>query len=192
MNSASYMLARAELQSPPDANNMQMQIVEGKTDEVVAAEVVQAVPVDKDLSVQLGKVILRRGNLIVLEPLRRLGAEVRQNLRMPVDFDTFIYPQRGGRAQARAIDLSCGGIAFSSELFLRNEEVFEIVIPVTAGGPLIVNAGVLRQTPSTTYTRTYAAKFVDLINDEEALIREAVFSVQLQNKDAYNMARKAR
>lgn len=182
MDPSSILLARAELLSPPGAGNMRMNIVEGRTDDVVAAGVVQAIPPEDDLPLQLGRVIRRRGDLVELEPLRRLGSEVRENLRMPVEFDTFIYPKGGGRVAARSNDLSCGGIAFFTEGTFQKGDVFEIVIPITDGGPLIVNAEVLRERESRDGERMYAAKFTDLINDQEMLIREAVFSIQIQRK----------
>lgn len=184
LDTSSILLARAELKGPPDDRNMQFQITSGKADDVVAAGVVQAIAPDKDLPLQLGRVILRRGNLVVLEPLRKLGAEVRQNLRMPVDFDTFVFPREGGRIPVRANDLSCGGISFFTRAGFQPEELFHVVIPITDGGPLIVQAGILREASGGGDERLYAAKFVDLIHDEEVLIREAVFSVQIQRKDS--------
>lgn len=183
MNSSSILLAQAELKGAPDAPNLQFYIVKGRPEDVVAAEVVQAIPSDVDLPVHLGRVILRRGRQIVLEPLRELGAEVRQNLRMPVDFESYVYPQGGGRAPIRAHDLSCGGIAFYTAWPFAPREIFEVVIPITEGGPLIVNAEILREKPGNGPEKLYASAFVNLIHDEEALIREAVFNVQLEYRD---------
>ncbi len=183
MNSSSIVLARAALSSPPDAPNMQFQITDGRADDVVAAELVQAVPLDPQQRSRLARVILRRGNRIVLEPIRLLGDEARQNLRVPSDFESFAYPMDGGRTLIKANDLSCGGIAFYCPYPFAVHERFEIVIPITAE-PLLVWCECLRVKPYMDPVNFYAAAFVDLIHDLEAKIREAVFSVQLRQKDS--------
>ncbi len=181
MTTDSKLLARGELISPPDSMNMQLNITEGRVEDVIQAETVQAISLNDDFPMRLGRVILRRGKLIVLEPLRDLSASLRQNLRMPVDFESYVYPRSGGRAPIRAEDLSCGGIAFFSAHDFSLRELFEIVIPITAEAPLLLNAEILRQAPYGPL-KEYAAKFVDLIHDEESRLREAVFHVQLSRK----------
>ncbi len=181
MTSDSQLLAKGELTSPPDAINMQLTITEGDVDALVEAGTLQAVPVRDDFPTRLGRVILRRGRQLVLEPLRDLSAAVRQNLRMPVDFDSYVYPSAGGRALIHALDLSCGGVAFSTSRRFEPHEIFEVVIPITEEGPLIVNAEILREISSTPPLK-YASQFVDLIHDQEARLREAVFHVQLSRK----------
>ena len=55
----------------------------------------------------------------------------------------------------------------------------EMVLPVT-DSPLVVRTQILRVLPDETSDQPlYASKFVDLIHDEEALIRKAVFSIQI-------------
>ena len=59
----------------------------------------------------------------------------------------------------------------------------EVVLPVT-DSPLVVKTQVLRVLPDKSSDQPfYATKFVDLIHDEEALIRKAVFSIQIDNAD---------
>ncbi len=186
LDTSSKLLARGELTSPPDAVNMQVQITGGSADAVVAAETVQAIPVDPKQSARLGRVILRRGNLVVLDPMRDLGTQARENLRMPVEFESFVYPEGGGRALIKADNLSCGGIAFYTTWQFGQREHFEVVIPIVDEGPLLLNAEVLRSKPMGPLTM-YAAKFVDMCPDEEARVREAVFQVQL---DARPMPKK--
>ncbi len=178
IDSNSKLLALGELTSPPDAPNMQLKLVEGSAEDVVAAEVVQAVPQDEWLPMRLGRVILRRGNQIVLDPLQDLSEDARQNLRMPVDFASFVYPRGGGRAAIRSLDLSCGGIAFYTAHSFQPHEQFEVVIPITDEGPLILKAEILRIKPRDGDT-LYAAKFINMIHDEEAKVRGAVFHVQI-------------
>ena len=58
-----------------------------------------------------------------------------------------------------------------------------MVLPVT-DAPLVVKTQVLRELEDEPSAQPlYASKFVDLIQDEEALIRKAVFSIQIDNAD---------
>lgn len=181
LNTSSIILARGHLQSPPDAPNMQIQVTDGLVDDLVKTELLQAVPQDPSLQPRLGRIILRRGNRIVLEPIRILGPDTRQNLRVPVDFESFAYPESGGRAVVKGDNLSSSGAAFYTTYPFRPHERFEFVIPITTE-PLIVWAEILRSKPHMGPVTLYAAAFSDLCHDEEAKIREAVFSAQIQQK----------
>ena len=57
----------------------------------------------------------------------------------------------------------------------------EVVIPVTSQ-PLVLRMKILRQRSSSRKEPLYAAQFVDLLREEESMVREAVFSIQLQKK----------
>lgn len=182
-SSTSRVVARGTLESPPDGLNIQVNITEGNAQDVINAEHVQIVPADESITPKLGHVISRRVNLLTLEPLRDLvGNEVRENLRMPVDFETFIYPTDGtpGRYRCKANDLSCGGISFFSIYEFTPGQLIEIVIPITRITPLLVPAKILRSKPDVGAT-FYAAQFQELLNEQESMIREAVFNVQLQS-----------
>ena len=181
LNSSSILLGKGLLQSPPHAPNMQIQVTDGVVDNLVQASLLQAVPQDTATRPRLGRIILRRGNRIVLEPLRVLGDEARQNLRVPVDFESFVYPDGGGRAMIRAENLSSSGVAFYTTCRFEPHDRFQIVIPITTE-PLLVWGEILRRQPYTGPISLYAAAFSDLINDEEVKIREAVFSVQIRQK----------
>ncbi len=178
MNQESEVLAQGVLQSAPDATNIQVKVTGGLADQVVSAGTIQVVPLDESRSVDLGQVIFRRGNLVVLEPLRRLGREVRRNLRVGVRFTSYIYPESGGRAVIESHDMSCGGVAFFTERELLDHERFEIVIPITRV-PLLLRGEVLRSERRRSDQIFCAAKFVDIIDDEEKMLRASVFSAQI-------------
>lgn len=182
MDRLSIPAARGLLQSPPDAPNIQVRVLDGRIEEVLAHEILQVLLEDGKTPPRLSRIILRRGDMLVLEPLRTLGEEVRQNLRMPVDFKSFIYPDGGGQVPIRGNDLSCGGISFYSSHDFAEGEEFEIAIPITAEGPLLLRGHILRRRDSRGGNDLYAAKFVDMINDQERRVRQAVFSVQLKGK----------
>ena len=124
------------------------------------------------------------GNVISVEAVRRLDEEVRRNLRMPVRFDSYIYPISGawkGRAPVISNDLSCGGISFFCARPLQVGERVQIVIPITSQ-PLLLETKILRQRPSGEPIPLYAGSFVDMIHEEERMVREAVFGLQLDGR----------
>lgn len=180
-SNTSRVLARGTTDGPPDGLNIQLTITEGNVQAVVKAESVQIVPADETLPPRLGHVIQRQGNLVVLEPTRELtGAMVRENLRMPVDFDTFIYPNGlEGRYRAKGNDLSCGGISFFCNNEIAIGDHVEVVIPNTRTAPLLMVCEILRKSDEDGM-KLYAGKFLDVLPEQETLIREAVFNVQLK------------
>lgn len=184
LDSRNSPLARCKLESPPDAPALQIRVLDDKVASVMDHEDVQLVSLESDGPVLLGRILRRRNDIIVLEKLQSLGVEIRQNLRMPARLTTFIYPITGswrGRRKVETNDLSCGGLSFFCEEPLENEEQLEIIIPITAE-PVILRCCILRQRPSGRESPLYAAQFVDLCDDEEVMVREAVFNVQLQNR----------
>lgn len=185
LDSRNAVLTQGRLENPPDAPDWQVRVPEDKISAVMEHEEIQLVPIDGDGDALLGRVRRNRNDLIVLQKLHSLGSEMRQNLRMPTHFQSFIYPVSGGwkgRRQAEANDLSCGGVAFFCAQQLEDGEVVELVVPITSE-PLILKCQVLRRRPSDREDEVlYAAKFVEMCDDEEMIVREAVFSVQVRSR----------
>lgn len=178
------VLARGYLDGPSDGLNLQINVIEGDPLAVVHTDHVQIVPADEEMAPKLGHVIHYQGTHLVLEPLRELvGNTVRANLRMPVDFETFLYPtdDSPGRWRARGNDLSCGGISFYTSAPLNVGDVIEVVVPITKGGPLILDCELLRTREEEGGERFYAGKFTEVLNEQESMLREAVFNVQLKS-----------
>ena len=185
LDSRNAVLTQGRLENPPDAPDWQVRVPEDKISAVMEHEEIQLVPIDGDGDALLGRVRRNRNDLIVLQKLQSLGSEMRQNLRMPTHFQSFIYPVSGGwkgRRQAEANDLSCGGVAFFCAQQREDGEVVELVVPITSE-PLILKCQVLRRRPSDREDEVlYAAKFVEMCDDEEMIVREAVFSVQVRSR----------
>ena len=115
---------------------------------------------------------------------KTLDEDVRKHLRVPVKFDTFIFSQTRawrGRRKAVSEDLSADGIAFCTEQKLAEGERLEIIIPITEQ-PLVVQCRILRKRSNPDGGTLYACKFINLCNNEEAMIREAVFNTQLAQR----------
>lgn len=146
-------------------------------------EYIQLVGAGENDAVLEARILRARGSRVEVQRVRPLEEAVRQNLRMPVHFASFLYPISGkwkGRRVIVSQDLSCGGIAFYCEEPLEEGERAQVVVPVTTE-PLLLEIQVLRQRPSPNRTPLYGAKFAELTRDEESLIREAVFSLQVQD-----------
>ena len=159
-----------------------MQIAEEDLPEILDHEIVRLVGSSEQIPAVDGRVLRGRGRRVEIQILKTLGEDVRQNLRMPARFDTFLYPLTGGWTGRQRIichDLSCGGIAFFYARELREGEEAEVVIPVTSQ-PLILQIQILRRRPSTEAIPLYAARFQNLIPQQEAMVREAVFGLQIR------------
>ena len=142
----------------------------------------QLIALDVKATSKRGTVTMQRGDRLVIRPSAVLGAEARENLRILTDFQSFIYPITGywkGQRPIKGKDLSCGGVAFHTMQPLAPGEVAELVLPVT-DEPLLLHFRVLRTLPSDDPVPLYAARFVDLILDQDIAIRKAVFAIQVR------------
>lgn len=180
-------LTQGVLENLPNASTLQFRLPEENGEELAAlpglaggAEV-QMVGLDDSSIAHRGVVTRRRGNRLAVRTTADLGPEARENLRIQTNFRSVIYPVSGawqGRRTVWGYDLSCGGVAFYCAQPLDIGEVAEMVLVVT-DEPLLVRFRVLRQLPSGDERPLYAAKFVNLIQDEEFFIRKAVFNIQV-------------
>lgn len=188
LDSKGAALAQARPQGPATTGGQTWQLVvlDDKIDKVLEHKQFKLMAITDSSPSYEGTLVRSRNDMIQLEVRKTAssGNDQRKNLRVVVRTKTFIYPLTGGwpgRRDVETRDLSCGGVAFYSHQAFRIGELFEIVIPVTSE-PLVVQGEILRQRPSEDGgTILYAAKFVGLCNDEETLLREAVFNLQLSS-----------
>ena len=186
LDSQGTPLANAVLESPPKAEILQIRVLNDKVEAVAAHREIQLIGIDNGTPDRVGGIVRQRDDRLVVQPTAALGPAARENLRILTDFESVMYPVTGrwkGQRSLRAKDLSCGGIAFYSGIPLEDREIVEMVLPVT-DSPVVVRAQMIRQLKDeSSQLPLYAAKFVDLIQDEEALIRKAVFSIQITTAD---------
>lgn len=182
LDSRNAPLARGELMNAPDSPTWQVRILDDKLSEVMEHEEIQLISMSDSWPPLLGRILRGRSDWVEVQKLKALDSDRRQNLRIPTHFSSFLYPRTGrwkGRRDMTANDLSCGGIAFFCKEPLSVGEELEIVVPITSQ-PVILRGKILRQRPTDREDAVmYAAKFVDMCNDEEVLVREAVFNIQL-------------
>lgn len=182
LDSKGTPLANAVLESPPNSEVLQIRVLNDKVEEVAVHRELQLIGIDDSTPNRIGVIVRQRDDQLVIQPTAALDSNARENLRILTDFSSVMYPVSGrwkGQKAVRGKDLSCGGVAFYTTTPLANREIVEMVLPVT-DHPLVVKTQVIRQMQEDGAPPLYAAKFVDLIQDEEALIRKAVFSIQIR------------
>ena len=186
LDSKNNPIARGRIQGKTDGPFWQIQVEDGKIDEILEHKKLKLLSIMDTGPSYEGVIVRSRNDMIQLEvtKLTPEAGDMRKNLRVVVQFKSFIYPVSGawrGRRVVESNDLSCGGIAFFTDQSLQMGEQLEVVIPVTSQ-PLVVRCELLRMRPTERSDILYAAKFVGLCNDEETLLREAVFNLQLRGR----------
>lgn len=189
LDEAGIPVAQARPQGPSGTEGTlwQMVVMNDKIDDVVEHKQFKLLSIRDSSPSYEGTLVRYRNDMIQLEVRKTAAAgnDMRKNLRVPVQVKSFTYPVSGswlGRREVTTHDLSCGGIAFFCNRTFQLGEKFEVVIPVTSE-PLVVTGEILRQRDSESQNGIlFAAKFIDLCNDEETLLREAVFNLQLSRR----------
>lgn len=185
LDSQNNPIAPGQMVSPPGDEMLQVLVLENKIDDVARHEIIHLIAMGSDDASLQCQVLRERGDKVILKRIAALDPEVRRNLRVPVKFDSFVYPITGswrGRRSVQSLDLSCGGVAFRGEAGLEEGEQVELVVP-TVEAPLIMRCQILRVKELQDEKRLYATKFIDMCEDEEVTVRETVFSLQLQSRN---------
>ena len=179
LNDEDVPFGRGILTTAPDAPEMYVKVIDGEIDGIGENKLITLVGTMQTMPTLQGAVMRAYGNAL---RLRRVDSkeDVREMLRVDVAFDSLIYPISGqwtGRRRVEFVDLSCGGIAFYCDEPMERGERIEVVIPVTPQ-PLLMRCRILRSWERDGRS-CYAARFVEMCHDEEKLICEAVFGIQL-------------
>ena len=186
LNEFNVPVARGRLLNSVDAPQVQVKLVEGQIEAIKELSMLKLVGLTMDQPSLQGKVLRCGSDSFVLGEIAS-GASIRETLRVSVNFETLIYPVDvtwTGRRKVRLEDLSGGGLSFVCTEKMERGSCVEVVIPITPE-PLVVKAQILRVKEQGEQT-FYAAKFVDICYDEEKLICEAVFAVQLKQRKRTN------
>lgn len=186
LDSKNDAIARGRIQGKTDGPFWQIQVEDGKIDEILEHKTLKLLSMMDAYPSHQGTIVRSRNDMIQLEVVKLTpeGGDMRKNLRVPVHFKSLMYPVSGGWRGRRAIesnDLSCGGIAFFTDYSLQVGERVEVVVPVTCE-PLVVTCEILRIRRAERAELLYAAKFTGLCEDEETVLREAVFNLQLRGR----------
>ncbi len=184
LDSVNNPLARGKLEGPQNGEIFQMLVLDNDVEKVARHEVIVLMSMSGSEPPLQCRIVRQRGDRVALEKIASLDPDLRRNLRVPIKFDTFIYPITGrwrGRRAVQSIDLSCGGVAFYGDGGLETGEKLEMVIPVTEE-PVVLRCQILRRQELRNDKMLYAIKFLEMCEDEEVTVREAVFSIQLENR----------
>ena len=129
-------LSRGILENAPSEGIWYVRVLDGGMEQVRGHKIVQLIGMADELPGMTGSIVGSRGSdVLIVEHIRSLGIEARQNLRVPVRFESFLYPVSGswkGRRSIVSQDLSCGGIAFFCSPPPEIGETVELVVPITA------------------------------------------------------------
>ena len=186
LDSRGTAIARGRIQGKTDGPFWQIQVEDGMIDKVLEHKKLKLLSIEDAGPSYEGTIVRSRNDMIQLEvsKIQRETGDMRRNLRVAVRFKSFIYPISGrwrGRREIESNDLSAGGIAFFTDKSLQVGEQLEVVVPVTVE-PIVVRCEILRMRPGERSEILYAAKFANLCNDEETILREAVFNLQLRGR----------
>ena len=182
-NQEDKVVAKANLSSPLDLQTVQFEVLSERGEGLQVGQTLRFIGNNEGDPDFAGEIQSRKEKRIVVRSTAPLDKSARKNLRVDVDFNGLLYPVSGawkGQRTIRGIDLSCGGVAFYCTQKLQVGEVAEIVLPMTTN-PLLLKVQIMRIREANGPLILYAGRFVDMIHDEETLVRRAVFDVQLQS-----------
>lgn len=178
-------VAKGILESGCPGETMQIKITEGAPQDVEACQVLCILSSEPGEVPVMCQVTRRKENRMVFKTVMTLNPSLRSNYRIPADFDSFLYPVKGsawkGRMKIKAMDMSCGGMAFYAADGLRIGDVAEIVIPNLAA-PVLVKIKILREEALENGKTLYFSKFVDMCRQEEQYVCQAVFGIQIAHR----------
>ena len=181
-NQEDKAVAKANLRSPLDMQTVQFEILTERGDGIQVGQTLRFIGNNEGDPDFVGEIQSRKEDRLVVRSTAPLDKSARKNLRVDIEFNSLLYPISGawkGQRVIRGVDLSCGGVAFYSNEKLQVGEVAEMVLPMTAN-PLLLKVQIMRIRESNGPLNLYAGRFVDMIHDEETLVRRAVFDIQLQ------------
>ncbi|MFI3253358.1 MAG: hypothetical protein R3Y63_03320 [Eubacteriales bacterium] len=132
-----------------------------------------------------GKVTRRRGNRMAVEKGSSLGEAPLENLRVPFDHDTYVYPVSGtwqGRVTVKTDTLSCGALSFFSPRPFTGQELVEVAVHIREGA-LLVRGKIINQKEEASGQYYCVTKFMSGVDDIERMIRREVLYLQLKERD---------
>jgi hypothetical protein len=177
-------LARGILLGSAQAARWTVQVQGDQMSLVTAHQELQLISLSDPSFSHVVRITGTRGDRLEAESLRPLGSEARETLRIPVSFESFIYPLSGdwaGRRPIKAVDLSCTGICFTCSEPLQPGECLEVVIPLRRS-PLLLSCQVLRTRSTPSGETAYSLKFTDPCDDADKLLQEFVFNEQIRSQ----------
>lgn len=174
-------IARAVLESAAEEQTLQMRLLDGPCEALQEDMVVQLISMGQEDREWLCRLRRVRDARLLVDKMKSVEGKLRRELRIACEFESYLYPVDDsftGRYAVTVRNLSCGGVAFSSAVPLPLRQRGEIVVAL--GNPLLLPVQLIREDGLDRGQFIYGAKFIDLIPEEESMVRERVFGIQLR------------
>ena len=95
LDSVNTPLARGRMEGPANGNILQMLVLDNDVEKVAKHEVIVLMSMSGSEPPLQCRIVRQRGDRVALEKIASLDPDLRRNLRVPIKFDTFIYPITG-------------------------------------------------------------------------------------------------
>lgn len=178
-------LTRGVLRTSPTAPVLEFEIPEQDVPLLEGHVQLQFLGFDESAPSFHGKVARRRGNRMAVEKGKDLGEAPLENLRVPFEHETYVYPTTDkwqGRVKVQTKNLSCGSLHFLSPRGFQGNEVIEVAVHVREGA-LLVEGKVVSQELDGLGKMLCVVKFMSGVEDVERLVRREVLWLQLKQRD---------
>lgn len=180
-------VGKGVLQSGSVRDVLQLKITDGDPEELRRCEVLCLIGSEPGEVPVMCKITGCRNESIVLKKVMTLDPKLRRTYRVPMHFDSFLYPVPEstwkGRIPVEAVDMSCGGFAFKAENALQEGSIAELVIP-NIENPVLLNIKVLHKETLSDGRVLYGSKFLYECPQEEQAVFRSVLSIQLEHRRA--------
>lgn len=176
-------LAEGAMSAVAEEEQLSVKVLNDETELVMQHDIIQIVGMGEGSVPQQCLVQRQSGKYVIVKVLSDLDAKLRSNIRISTKFESFLYPLDDswkGRRGMTSVDISCGGLAFYAPDEFAVGERLEVVIPVTSS-PLLMHMEILGKESVKNGRAFFKAKFIEMQRDQERMIREAVFAIQLEN-----------
>jgi hypothetical protein len=123
-----------------------------------------------------------KGEKLFVENLKNITAQLRSDLKVKVSYKSTVRmldTPSSTNINIQSRDISCGGICFQTEQDLMTTELYETVVPITQD-PIILRFRIIRKVfDKEKNVYVYGARFIELKHNEERMLRQAIFRLQM-------------
>lgn len=176
------LLAKGMLAGGSPESVMELKITEGDPEDLIQEEILCLIGSNAGEKPLQCQILQHRGDRVRVKKMMTLNPELRMSYRIPVSFQSFIYPVDGkwkGRKTVQTIDMSCGGVSFYGSEGLEQNEIAEMVIPNSLD-PVLVHVQIICREQLSDGRVYYRGKFVDMCVEQEQTVCQSVFGVQVR------------
>ncbi len=127
----------------------------------------------------VGQVVNKQGTTLLVENIKNMGADMKEDVRIKTDIDTKLFATNGEddiTAWSVVVDdISAGGAAIKIKTKIPLEQKLELAVPY-GSTYMMINLIPLREQIEEEGFK-YGCKFYDLTRTEEKMVRSMVFKI---------------